>query len=286
MYIEKIIGMRKNVFMLLALCTGMAFYSCSQKNAINANQVPMKWHYDVPATKYWEGLPIGTGRFAAMIPGALGHEVIAFNDETLFTGGPYNPNPANGPETLKKVRELIFAKDYAGAHQEAWKLGYPGSHVQLYQPMGRLNIDYTGHELSKVTGYQRSLDMDNATVDVSYQLDGVKYSRRIFASYPDQVIVIRLTADKKGKINFSSWLTSLQSSAVTRVEGDEIIMEGTTISKYNRYTILPPQMKWQSRVKIVNEGGTLTADAGKLTVANANAVTLILAGATNCFCAV
>jgi alpha-L-fucosidase 2 len=241
----------------------------------------MQWRYDAPATKYWEGVPIGTGRFAAMIPGALEYEVIAFNDETLWTGGPYNPNPSGGPETLKKIRALVFAGDYSGAHEAAWKLGYPGNHVQLYQPMGRLHIDYTGHERSKAVDYQRILDMDNATVDVSYRLDGVNYSRRIFASYPDQVIVIRLTADRKGKINFSGRLTSLQPSAESRVEGDEIVMEGGTISEKAGYRLLPPQMRWQSKVKIFNEGGTLTADADRLTVADADAVTLILAGATN-----
>jgi alpha-L-fucosidase 2 len=283
----KITTTMKKILVLLVI---VGFMSCSDRSEIAVNQVPMKWQYDVPATKYWESLPIGTGRFVAMIPGALGHEVIAFNDETLWTGGPHNPNPPDGPATLEKVRKLIFDRKYAEANDEAWNLGYPGRHVQFYQPMGRLNMDYTGHELSKTTDYQRSLDMENATIDVSYQLDGVNYSRRVFASYPDQVIVIRLTADKKGKINFSSWLTSIQPSATTRVEGDEIIMEGTTISEKagatkadygNKWTILPPQMKWQSKVKIVREGGTLTADAGKLTVADADAVTLILAGATN-----
>ncbi|MDR1120093.1 MAG: glycoside hydrolase N-terminal domain-containing protein [Dysgonamonadaceae bacterium] len=277
----------KKIFILLAIA---GFISCNDRSEITVNQVPMKWQYDTPATKYWEGLPIGTGRFAAMIPGAIDHEVIAFNDETLWTGGPYNPNPPDGPEVLRKVRELIFAKKYAEAHEEAWNLGYPGRHVQFYQPMGRLNMDYTGHELSKTAAYQRSLDMDNATVDVSYRLDGVNYSRRVFASYPDQVIVIRLTADRKGKISFSSRLTSLQPSAVTRVEGDEIIMEGTTISEKEgathasygyKWTILPPQMKWQSKVKILNEGGTIKSDGDKLTVTDADAVTLILAGATN-----
>ncbi|MDR0699379.1 MAG: glycoside hydrolase family 95 protein, partial [Tannerella sp.] len=80
--------MRNNVFILLALCASITFYSCTQEEAIQVNQVPMQWRYDTPAEKYWEGLPIGTGRFAAMIPGALEHEVIAFNDETLWTGGP------------------------------------------------------------------------------------------------------------------------------------------------------------------------------------------------------
>ncbi|MDR1290267.1 MAG: glycoside hydrolase family 95 protein, partial [Planctomycetaceae bacterium] len=267
-----------------------AIFNCVGEESIAVNQVPMKWHYDVPAKKYWEGLPIGTGRFFAMIPGNADKEVIAFNDETLWTGGPYNPNPPNGQATLKKVRELVFDRKYAEAHKEAWNLGYPGRHVQFYQAMGRLNMDYTGHEMSKTANYQRSLDMDNATVDVSYQLDGVNYSRRVFASYPDQVIVIRLTADQKGKINFSSRFTSIQPSAVSRVEGDEIIMEGTTISEKKgatradygyKWTILPPQMKWQSKVKILNEGGTIKSDGDKLTVADADAVTLILAGATN-----
>jgi alpha-L-fucosidase 2 len=250
----------------------------------------MVWQYDVPGTKYWEGLPVGTGRFAAMIPGALEHEVIAFNDETLWTGGPYNPNPANGPETLQKVRERVFARDYTGADREAWALGYPGRHVQFYQPMGRLNLDYTGHELAKATHYNRKLNMDDATVDVSYRLDDVNYSRQVFASYPDQVIVIRLTADKKGRINLSSRFTSLQPSARTRVEGDEIVMEGTTISEKpgdsganygGQWTILPPKMRWQSRVKVIREGGEMTVEGDKLTVTGADAVTLLLAGATN-----
>ncbi|MDR1674864.1 MAG: glycoside hydrolase N-terminal domain-containing protein, partial [Tannerella sp.] len=264
----------------------MIWVSCTDKNEITVDQVPMKWWYDVPATKYWEGLPIGTGRFAAMIPSNTDHEVIAFNDETLYTGGPYNPNPANGPETLKKVRELIFARDYVNADKEAEKLSGQPTHSQFYQPMGRLNIDY-GHPLPDAKNYHRELDMDNALVNVSYQFDGVNYSRQVFASYPDQVIAIRLTADRKAKISFSTWFTSLQPSAKTRVEGDEIVMEGTTISEYagtyhgDPWIILPPQMKWQSRLKILHEGGSIKSEDDKLTVVNADAVTLVLAGATN-----
>jgi alpha-L-fucosidase 2 len=267
------------------------FQSCSDGAEITVNQAPMKWRYDVPATKYWEGLPIGTGRFAAMIPGAVEHEVIAFNDETLWTGGPYNPNNPAGPEVLKKVREYALADDYVNATKEAWNLASYPVHVQFYQAMGRLNLHYTGHELSKAKDYSRELDMDNALVNVSYTLDNVKYSRQVFASYPDQVIVIRLTADKKGKIDFSGRFASLQPSATSRVEGNEIIMEGSAISEKpgktsafygGKWNILPPQIKWQSRVKILNEGGSVKTGAdGSLTVSGADAATLILAGATN-----
>ncbi|MDR2773683.1 MAG: glycoside hydrolase N-terminal domain-containing protein [Tannerella sp.] len=273
--------MKKILFNMLALCVSGGFYSCSQENAITVNQVRMNWQYDVLATKYWESLPIGTGRFGAMIPGSVEHEVIAFNDETLWTGGPYNPNNPEGPEILKKVREAAFARNWVEADREAWKLASIPQSVQYYQPMGRLNISLEGHTLDKVTGYSRSLSMDSALVDVRYQLDGVNYSRRVFASYPEQVIVIRFAADKKGKINLSNRFMSLQPSAQTRVENDEIIMEGTTISEKEGEVILPPQMKWQSRLKVIAEGGALSADGDRLAVTDADAVTLILAGATN-----
>jgi alpha-L-fucosidase 2 len=273
--------MRKFLFTLLALCTGIAFYSCSQENTVTVNQVRMNWWYNVPATKYWESLPIGTGRFGAMIPGSVDHEVIAFNDETLWTGGPYNPNNPQGPEILKKIRKAAFAHNWVEAEKEAWLLSSIPQAVQYYQPMGRLNINVEGHSLDKVKGYSRSLSMDSALVDINYQLDGVNYSRRVFASYPDQVIVLRFTADKKGKINFANYFTSLQSSAVTRVENNEVIMEGTTISENSDLGIFPPQMKWQSRLKVITEGGSLSANGDQLVVKNADAVTLILAGATN-----
>jgi alpha-L-fucosidase 2 len=263
----------------------------------------MKWWYDVPATKFWESLPIGTGRFGAMIPGSIDHEVIPFNDETLWTGGPYNPNNPDGPEILKKIREYAFARDWVKATEESWKLASDPMAVQNYQAMAQLNIKYEGHDPAKASGYQRSLDMDNALAEVSYQIDGVNYSRKVFASFPDQVIVIRLTADKKGKINLSGWFTSLQPSTTSRVENGEIIMEGSTIeterkniygvsSEYmayqkekgrdeNPFRLLPTQMKWQSKVKIIPEGGSLTSEDGKLILKDADAATLILAGATN-----
>ncbi|MDR1981682.1 MAG: glycoside hydrolase family 95 protein, partial [Tannerellaceae bacterium] len=299
--------MKKNLFVLIWVMACISFLSCDgEKNEITVNQVPMQWRYDAPATKYWEGLPIGTGRFAAMIPGSIDHELIPFNDETLWTGGPYNPNNPEGPEVLKKIREYVFARDYVNATKESWKLSSDPVSVQNYQAMAQLNIRYEGHEPAKVSGYARSLDMDHALAETAYQIDGVNYTRKVFASYPDQVIVVRLTADKKGKINLSGWFTSLQPSAVSRVENGEVIMEGSTISdgvekqrqsiglskeyldylkdkdrRDDPYRLLPAQMKWQSRVRIIPEGGVLTSDGDKLVLKDADAATLILAGATN-----
>ncbi|MDR3142891.1 MAG: glycoside hydrolase N-terminal domain-containing protein [Tannerellaceae bacterium] len=271
------------VVFVLSACIPL-FHSCSERKEVTASQALMNWRYDVPATKYWEGLPIGTGRFGAMIPGSVGHEVIAFNDETLWTGGPYNPNNPKGPEALEKIRAYAFARDWLGAYEESRKLGSDPEAVQRYQPMGRLNFRMEGHEQRQASQYRRSLSMDSAIVNVNYFLDGVKYNREVFASYPDQVIVVRLTADHEKKINVSGWLTSLQPSATARIENDEIIMEGTVISDPGneyRHRILPPEMRWSSRLKIIPEGGSMAADHDKLVIKEADAVTFILSGATN-----
>jgi len=262
---------------------------CSKGKIEEVKQDEMSWWYNAHATKYWEGLPIGTGRFAAMVSGKTTDEIIPFNDETLWTGGPYNPNNPEGPEILKNIRKFVFEKDWVNAHNETYKLSSDPVSVQCYQPMGRLNLKFDGHD--KAENYYRKLSMDSALVTISYRLDGVVYKREIFASYPDQVVVIRLTASKKQSVSFSGWFTSLQPSAVTYLEGNDIVMTGTTIDRNIisgerrldsvAYRILPPQMKWQSRLKVLTEGGSIDLNDEKINVNNADAVTIILAGATN-----
>jgi alpha-L-fucosidase 2 len=279
--------MRIKIYILV--CFGLGIQSLySQKNNREVMQDEMCWWYNKPATKYWEGLPIGTGRFAGMVSGKTSEEVIPFNDETLWTGGPYNPNNPNGPEILKNIRKYVLEKDWVSADKEAEKLSSDPISVQYYQPMGRLHIQFPGHDEGKVEKYIRKLSMDSALVTVSYHLNGVNYKREVFASYPEQVIVMRLKSNKKGAIDINVWLSSLQPSATIHFENDVIVMEGTTIENTaNPYSlrILPAQMKWQSRVKIFQEGGSLARGSGedrnKIIVKNANAVTLILAGATN-----
>jgi alpha-L-fucosidase 2 len=263
---------------LVAACA--MYFSCSQED-ITVNQPPMKWWYSKPATKYWEGLPIGTGRFVAMMPGNVENEVIPFNDETLWTGGPYNPSRKDGHQTIAKIREYAFAHDWKAAHEESKKLFGDPMHVQFYQPMAWLNVAYAGQEFDKTIDYRRELDMDEGVVNVSYTLEGVKYSRQAFASFPDQVIVYRITADRKAKINLSIWLTSLQPSAKMRIDSNVVVMEGTTISEKPNEIILPPQMRWQTQVKVLNKGGKWFAEDDKIIVSDADEVVLILAGATN-----
>jgi alpha-L-fucosidase 2 len=273
--------------------TLLFLYSCI--GAVQAQQKNHKfkemcWWYDQPATKYWESLPIATGRFAAMIGGKIAQEDIVFNDETLWSGGPYDPNNLNGPKILANVRKLILAKNYVQANEEAMNLNSTPTNVQNYQPMGILHIAFNGYEEKMATNYKRKLSMDSALVSVTYTINGVNFKREIFASYPDQVIAMRITADKPGSISLKTWLSSLQLSAQTKITDGDLLMQGTNTqlsTGSNKTAQVPAVMKWEGRLKPIIEGGTITYNKEEgstgdvIKIDHANSVTLLLAGATN-----
>jgi alpha-L-fucosidase 2 len=253
-----------------------------------------RWWYKTPPLKYWEGMPIGTGRFAAMVHGTPSREIITFNDETLWTGSPYNPNNEQGPKILKKVRDFILAKDYTKADEEIGKLGSRPMYTQCYQAMGVLNLSFEEHD--KYEEYSRELDMDRAVVTITYKCNEVTYKREIFASFPDQIVVMRLTSDQPGKINVTAWLDSLHADALSFVDEDgTLIIRGGVQSrliteiKAPYDPIIESKMKWQAGLKMTVQGGTKSTVAlnqsngqrAGIRISNANEVTLILAGATN-----
>jgi len=277
----------KKLFSILLLIT-YPIVSYAQHKKGNRNE--MSWWYDKPATKYWEGLPIATGRFAAMIGGKTAQEDIVFNDETLWSGGPYDPNNLDGPQILANVRKLILERNYVKANEEAMKLNSNPTAVQHYQPMGTLNIAFKDHQSNAITNYKRKLSMDSAMVTVTYKANGVNFKREIFASYPDQVIAIRITADKLHSISLKIGLSSLQPSAQTQMINGVLVMYGTNTqisNGDNKFATVPAALKWSARLKSIVDGGTITdtKEDGKtgdnINIDKANSVTLLLAGATS-----
>ena len=217
-----------------------------------------------------------------MIFGRVRDEIIPFNDETLWTGHPNNPVNPNGLKALPEIRRLTLAGKFAEATALATNLlSYPVPNVQTYQPMGRLHVRFDGHD--EVQDYRRELDMDSAIARVTYRIGDAHFTREVFASYPDQVIVMRVTCDRPGQITLKTSLSSLQKSAVCRAAGlGTILIEGGVTEPNPQ---IPSRMKWQGRVRVQAEGGTVrnvTDSAGlSVRVEKADAVTVILAGATN-----
>ena len=206
---------------------------------------PLAWWYRSPATKFWEGLPLGTGRFAAMVFGRARDEIIPFNDETLWTGQPNNPVNPNGLKALPEIRRLTLAGQFAEATALATNLlSYPVPSVQTYQPMGRLHVRFDGHDA--VWDYRRELDLDSALARVTYRIGDAHFTREVFASYPDQVVVMRVTCDRPGQITLNTSLSSLQPSAVCRAAGRGAILIEGGVTEPNPQ--IPSRMRWQGRV--------------------------------------
>jgi len=242
----------------------------------------MSWWYRKPATKFWEGLPIATGRLAAMPYGRVRDEIIPFNDETLWTGSPYDAVNPKALPSLPEIRRLLVEEKFGEAAALAANLlSHPLEFVQTYQAMGRLHLRFDGHE--RVHDYRRELDMDEAIARVSYRIGDTRFTREYFASYPDQVVVVRLEADRPGALTFTTALSSLHTSAVERPLGDDTLLIEGGVSEPNPE--VPSKMRWQGRVRVMPEGGKVAVvrdgDGYALRVERADAVTVLLVGETN-----
>jgi alpha-L-fucosidase 2 len=226
--------------------------------------------YDRPARSWTEALPVGNGRLGAMIFGGVPHERIQFNEETLWTGGPHDYTHAGAAEYLGKIRELLFA----GKPREAEALAMDRfMSVPLgqmaYQPFGDLSIDLPGHEA--FTDYERSLDIGRALSEVRYKVGGTTFTREVFASHPDRVLVVRLTADRPNALAFRLSLDSPHAAKSLRAEGAELTL---TVA------VKDGALRGVAIVRVETDGTVRGAGDG-LSVADAREATVYLAAATN-----
>ncbi|MCJ7779068.1 MAG: glycoside hydrolase family 95 protein, partial [Sedimentisphaerales bacterium] len=232
--------------------------------------------YDKPATEWVEALPIGNGRVGAMVFGRTVNERIQFNEDSFWAGGQYDPVNPQALAALPEARRLVFE----GKTEQAQKLidekmmGVPSAQAS-YQPVGDLNLVFDGHE--QTSDYRRELDLSTAVITVKYKVGGVTYERRIFSTPVDQVIVIRLTADKPGMINFTTYFSSPQKSQKIKAVGDSLTLEVAGEESYGTAGAL----RCHSMVKIIPEKGKVRLEDNKLYVEKADSAVLLLASATN-----
>jgi len=161
--------------------------------------------YNKPAATWEDALPIGNGRLGAMVFGGIKEERIQLNEETYWSGGPYSTVVKGGHEALPEIQKLIFEGKPVEAHKLFGRklMGYPVEQ-QKYQSLANLHLFYENDETAE--NYKRWLDLGSGVSGVQYEIDGVKFTREVFASAVDQNIAIRLTASEKGKINFETEL--------------------------------------------------------------------------------
>jgi len=242
--------------------------------------------FDEPAPAWEHALPVGNGRLGAMVFGETATDRIQFNEETLWSGGPYDPVQEGAHAGLPEIQRLLFEGEFARAHGLFGRtmMGIPYEQMK-YQPFGDLYLHFDGHD--EVTDYRRALDLDSGIATTTYAVDDVTYTREVYASAVDQVIVVHLTASEPGAISFAANLHGVRNVAHSNYGTGYFKMDGVApdqlrlTGKSSTYLGIEGQMRYEGRVEARTDGGQTWVDYRTLHVEGANSATLVIAAATN-----
>jgi alpha-L-fucosidase 2 len=244
----------------------------------------LKLWYDCPAREVLtEGLPLGNGHFGALISGDPACDRWALNESTLWNAGPYDPSQPEAVLSLAQVRRLIFAGEYraAAALAEEKLMASPKEQV-AYQPLGDLFIEFPGHGV--VTDYRRELDLDRAMVTVQYAVAGTRFTREVFISALDKVLVARFRATRAHALDCRLRVESEQRPEADwlRVIGPWHNQRGFGIRGRNRAQLgIEAALTFEFAAEFRNLGGRVLPGEKLVTVRGADEIVLICACATS-----
>ena len=257
------------------------------KNVLNGGlqmEQKLRLWYNKPASCHEETLPIGNGSLGAMIFGGVEREILALNEDSLWSGYDREKNRPEVKEYLPQVRQLIQESKLAEAEKmiQDYMLG---EYTEGYLPLGELAFSYTYKDTGCITEYERELLLDDATSSVSYRVDGTFYKREFFASYPAQAILMRLTCEKPEmdvSIQFTSLLEHVSEAknsgqeTCIHVSGqcpehvdpsyrrqDNQIVQGTRGQRFN------------AKCQVLSTDGTVQISREEIHVINASSIVLI-----------
>ncbi|HEY4787779.1 MAG TPA: glycoside hydrolase family 95 protein [Bacteroidales bacterium] len=265
-----------NYFITLGLC-----YFLTAQTVISQQNRFIMW-YQKPAKQWVEALPIGNGRLGAMVYGDPSNEVIQLNENTVWAGSPNRNDNSNAKEALPEVRRLIFEGKYKEAQDLVNKSFISKtSQGMSYQTVGNLKLFFPGHK--DYTNYYRELNLENAVVSTRYSQNSVNFTTKVFSSFPDQVIIVRVSADKSGSVRFSAAMDRLIEKGKSRTwkvksNGDnELTLSGITSDQET----VKGGVQFEAKVKIITKGGSVSATDSTLDIENADVATIYISIATN-----
>lgn len=227
--------------------------------------------YDEAAGTDWlRALPIGNGRLGAMVFGNPASELLQLNEDTVWAGGPYDSSNSRGAAALAEIRRLVFADQWGPAQNliNQTMMGSPGGQL-AYQTVGNLRLAFPSGTVSQ---YGRALHLTTATASVTYVQGGVRHQREVFASAPDQVIVVRLTADRANAINVTASFDSPQRVTRSSPDGATIALDGISGNMEG----ITGKVRFLGLAHAVATGGAVTSSGGTLRISGATSVTLLV----------
>ena len=255
---------------------------------------PVLW-YQHPAQRWGDALPVGNGRLGGMVFGGIAKEHVQLNEDTIWNGRKRDRVNPEALKALPEVRRLLFEGKVRAveALEDEKMMGIPNRQPP-YQPLGDLNIEFTGHD--NATGYRRELNLATGVARVTYRVGDATFTREVLSSAPDQAVVVRISCDKPGQVSFRATLVRSQDAEVTVAAPDRVILTGEAISHTNFWIsanqspaarkketdqLEPTGVKFRGVLRAINEGGKVAVSGTDLVVSNANAVTLLVVAATD-----
>ena len=261
--------MRKNLLLGLLL----AF-------SVSVMAQDMKLWYSRPAQVWTDALPIGNSRMGAMVFGGVDKEELQLNEETFWAGGPHNNLNATAHDALDDIRQLVFADKCKEAQDKIDKTFFTGQHGMRFLPLGslRLTFDYSGVASDAAPRqYTRALNLANATATVNYAIGDVEYSRTAFASLADNVIVLRVEANKPKALSFGlGYDCAKELNPVVEAKGSQLTMRCTGVEQEG----IKAALNAECRI-VVKADGKIKAEGKAIAVKDASVATVFIIGATN-----
>lgn len=255
----------------------------------------LKLRYGQSAAEWVEALPLGNSMTGAMFYGRTCKEIIALNEDRLWSGLPDEQQNYIAQQVIPMARKLIDEGRYEDANNLV-RSRMLGHYTQNYLALGNLYLDF-GHSPEKVSDYVRQLDLNKAEYNQIYTYEGTVYKREAFISYPDKVMAIRISADKTGSVSFTASFDSQLRYCVKTLANDIIELSGiapvqsdpsyhadgiaSTVYDEPKEGETPKGVKFAAKLKIITVNGKVTGENGELKVENANSVFIIMASGTS-----
>lgn len=299
MRLKKILALILAASMMAAI---MAFPSAVGNAVDNEDFTNLKISYTTPTevknskgSWTYAGIPIGNGKIGAKIYGGVDKDIYQLNDASFWSGGPeytdvYDASGAR-KQALNKTRALLAGDltDWTNIQAiEASAKKMVGSNVAgSYMPAGNLILDFSDD--TSYSNYNRTLNLDTATVTTSYVQNGITYKRTAFASYPDHVIVIKLEADGSSSLNMDAALTFPEEKISG--QGSEVLtpISDNEYSMSWRAPVIADSDTWSddygmtigARIRIIETDGTVTASPNGLQLSDANEAVILYSSETS-----
>ncbi len=244
------------------------------KDEMNVDPYLKIW-YNHPASVWEEALPVGNGHLGAMVFGTPEMELIRLNDDCFWSGSPSNNNNPEAKEYFRKVQDLIGQKDYRQAQDLVHEKFFATSHGAAYQPVGDLCMRFSGHD--KYTSYHRELDLNTALQTTTYQVDGITFKREVFASLSDDILVIKISADKAGQVSFILSFNTQQKGKKSVVNNNELVLAAENPD----WEGIPGKLRVNARARLIPAGGQISIHDSTLSLQGASSAVILLSSATN-----